>query len=200
MVNNADGLLDVPPALRDKKGKRSLRMVTLSKEDKLKAQLMMVQNRTQLQMAKEKELLKEIERQQKKKDFQSIDQSLRDLELEEAKGEIFKTLQQQAQEFITLELEKRDKERQDQMEEEFQRRLSLALAGQHSQATSVTNVEMIEATLDGSSDFKKKPTLIPAMGTRRNPKDFGRNLPNTIRNQSEMSYENENSMNKGIHY
>jgi len=128
MVSNADGLLDVPLALRDKKGKRSLKMVTLSKEDKLKAQLMMVQNRTQLIVAREKELLKEIERQQQKKTFQNIDQSLREIELEEAKGEIFKTLQQQAQEFITMELEKRDKERQDQMEAEFQRRLSLALA------------------------------------------------------------------------
>ena len=50
------------------------------------------------------------------------------MDLEEAKGEVFKTLQMQAQEFITIELEKRDKERQEQMEEELQRRLSLALA------------------------------------------------------------------------
>ena len=42
MVSNSDGLLDVPLALRDKKGKRSLRMATLSKEDKLKAQLMLI--------------------------------------------------------------------------------------------------------------------------------------------------------------
>ena len=32
------------------------------------------------------------------------------------------------------------------------------------------------------------------MGTRKNPIHFGR-VPNTIRNQSEMSYENENSNN-----
>ena len=32
------------------------------------------------------------------------------------------------------------------------------------------------------------------MGTRKNPIHFGR-VPNTIRNQSEMSYENENTNN-----
>ena len=32
------------------------------------------------------------------------------------------------------------------------------------------------------------------MGTRKNPIHFGR-VPNTIKNQSEMSYENENSNN-----
>ena len=62
MVSNSDGLLDVPLALRDKKGKRSLRMATLSKEDKLKAQLMLMQDRAQRSAQKEQELLKEIER------------------------------------------------------------------------------------------------------------------------------------------
>jgi len=56
---------------------------------------------------------------------------------------------------------------------------------------------MLEMTLDGSS--AKGGTII-GMGTRKNPKDFGKKLPNTIRNQSEMSYENENSMNRGIGY
>jgi hypothetical protein len=37
LLSNHDGLLDVPVALRDKKGKRSLRMATLSKEDQLRA-------------------------------------------------------------------------------------------------------------------------------------------------------------------
>ena len=84
------------------------------------------------------------------------------------------------------------------MEEDFQQRLVLALAGQASHAASVTNIDMVETTLDGSSDFKQKGnTIIVRMGTRKNPKDFGKNLPNKIRNQSEMSYENENSMNKG---
>ena len=41
-VHNNDGLLDVPEALRDKGKKRSLRMITLSKEDKLKAQIMVM--------------------------------------------------------------------------------------------------------------------------------------------------------------
>ena len=84
------------------------------------------------------------------------------------------------------------------MEEEFQQRLVLALAGQASHAASVTNVDMVETTLDGSSDFKQKGnTIIDRMGTRKNPKDFGKNLPNRIRNESEMSYQNENSINRG---
>ena len=41
-----------------------------------------------------------------------------------------------------------------------------------------------------SSKFDKGRT----MGTRKNPIHFGR-VPNTIRNQSEMSYENENTNN-----
>ena len=45
LVRNDDGLLDVPLALLDKKGKRALRMATLDKTSKLEAKLMMVQNR-----------------------------------------------------------------------------------------------------------------------------------------------------------
>ena len=191
MVSNADGLLDVPLALRDKKGKRSLRMATLSKEDKLKAQLMLMQDRAQRSAQKEQELLKEIERQAQKKAYKDKGLTQREMDLEETKGEVFKTLQMQAQEFITIELEKRDKERQAQMEEELQRRLSLALASQPSQASQLTNVEMIDTA---SENTREKTTKI-GMGTRKNPVDFGRMQPNRIRNQSEMSYENENSMN-----
>ncbi len=53
LVRNDDGLLDVPPALRDKHQKRSLRMATLSKEDKLQAQLMLLQQRAQRQAEQE---------------------------------------------------------------------------------------------------------------------------------------------------
>ena len=49
MVRNDDGLLDVPPALLDKKGKRALRMATLDKTSKLEAKLAMVQERNQRQ-------------------------------------------------------------------------------------------------------------------------------------------------------
>ena len=96
MVSNSDGLLDVPLALRDKKGKRSLRMATLSKEDKLKAQLLLMQDRAQRSAQKEQELLKEIERQAQKKAFKDKGLTQREKDLEEAKGEVFKTLQLQA--------------------------------------------------------------------------------------------------------
>ena len=42
LIRNDDGLLDVPAALRDKHQKRSLRMATLTKEQKLEAQLIML--------------------------------------------------------------------------------------------------------------------------------------------------------------
>jgi len=45
-VHNNDGLLDVPEALMEKGKKRSLRKITLSKEDKLKAQLLIMQERS----------------------------------------------------------------------------------------------------------------------------------------------------------
>ena len=61
LIRNDDGLLDVPAALRDKHQKRSLRMATLSKEQKLEAQLMLLQQKAQRAADKEKELQKEID-------------------------------------------------------------------------------------------------------------------------------------------
>ena len=81
------------------------------------------------------------------------------------------------------------------MEEELQRRLSLALSSQPSHASQLVNVEMIDTTVDAASEHTREKTTKIGMGTRKNPVDFGRMQPNRIRNQSEMSYENENSMN-----
>ena len=55
--------------------------------------------------------------------------------------------------------------------------------------------ETLEVQIDTSTASNRKENR--QMGTRKNPKDFGRE-PNTIRNQSEMSYENENSNNMGF--
>ena len=53
---------------------------------------------------------------------------------------------------------------------------------------------MSEAVNDLTVDTPLKEAL--KMGTRKNPATFGRiKGPNVIRNQSEMSYENENSSN-----
>ncbi len=60
MVRNDDGLLNVPEALRDKKQKRALRMATLTKEDKMKAQLMLIQQRVFRQTEQQEQLQKEI--------------------------------------------------------------------------------------------------------------------------------------------
>ena len=45
LVQNDDGLLDIPLALILKKQGRTINMVTLTKEDKLKAKLMLVEKR-----------------------------------------------------------------------------------------------------------------------------------------------------------
>ena len=50
-----------------------------------------------------------------------------------------------------------------------------------------------EIQIDTSSASQKQEKG-RTMGTRKNPIHFGR-VPNTIKNQSEMSYENENSNN-----
>ena len=49
MVRNDDGLLDIPESLINKKSKRSIRMVVLTKEQKLRAQLQLMEEREQKQ-------------------------------------------------------------------------------------------------------------------------------------------------------
>ncbi len=91
-VRNDDGLLDVPPALRDKHSKRSLRMATLSKEDKLQAQLVVMQNRAQLNAQREERLQKELERQKAKQTLLARGLSREQMYLEEAKQQVFEDL------------------------------------------------------------------------------------------------------------
>ena len=47
MVNNDDGLLDVPDALVPKKHGRSIKMVTLSAADKIKAKLVIAEQKAE---------------------------------------------------------------------------------------------------------------------------------------------------------
>jgi hypothetical protein len=96
LINNHDGLLDVPAALRDKNMKRSLKMVTLTKEQRLQAELVLLQDRAQRTADKEKQLLKEIEKQKAKDAMIARGLSEREMYLEEAKTEVFETLKRQA--------------------------------------------------------------------------------------------------------
>jgi hypothetical protein len=99
-VHNNDGLLDVPAALMDKRHKRSIRMVTLSKEDKIAAQLALLEERAKRHAQKEEELRKELERQKAKQAMRAKGLNDEDFYLEEAKKQVFNTLKQQAQEYI----------------------------------------------------------------------------------------------------
>lgn len=99
-VHNNDGLLDVPAALMDKHHKRSIRMVTLSKEDKIAAQLALLEERAKRHAQKEEELRKELERQKAKQAMRAKGLNDEDFYLEEAKKQVFNTLKQQAQEYI----------------------------------------------------------------------------------------------------
>ena len=202
MIQNNDGLLDVPPALRDKHAKRFLKLATLSKQDKLKAELMLLQNRTQRQVEKAETLEAEIKKQEQKEALKAKGLNDRQILLEEAKEEVFKTLQQQAQEFIDQELRKH----RAQLEEELERRVQLAVSGQGSLSShQVPTVEMQEEGLDASNDLGKDKSFIGKgslrMGTRKHPIAFGKQAANLIGNQSDMSFENENSTNTtGLRY
>ena len=48
LVHNDDGILDIPPALMPKKQGRTLNMVMINKEDKLKAKLMLGDKRVKM--------------------------------------------------------------------------------------------------------------------------------------------------------
>ena len=84
----------------------------------------------------------------------------------------------QAQEFINTELAKREAEMRAMYQEELERKVALALAGQPSQATtSVPTVEMQESTFDVVGDLPKQGSRIgqgTRMGTRKNPGEFGK--------------------------
>jgi hypothetical protein len=199
LVRNDDGLLDVPLALMDKKHKRSLRMATLDKESRLRAKLMMIQNRNQRQAQQEQDLIKEIEKVKLKQELKAKGLNASQVELEETKQQQFTILKQQAQEFVEQELLKRDAERAAHMEQEIERRLAEALQNklQMSPSKSVNNVEMAQESPENDNSRLTDRTNVVRMGTRKHPIAFGKvNLayqPNVIRNQSEMSYDNENS-------
>ena len=115
---------------------------------------------------------------------------------------MFETLKQQAQEFINQEILKRDAERRAEMQREFDQRLAEALASKMmlspSRSVPVPTVDMNSPGTNDESrntDRGGSTSLIPRMGTRKNNVSFGKNVPNYIRNQSEMSYENENTLN-----
>jgi hypothetical protein len=89
------------------------------------------------------------------------------------------------------------------MQRAFDERLAEALATKMvlSPEKGVPTVEM--KTNDSPGTFNDESRLtdrsnsqIPRMGTRKNNVAFGKNVPNYIRNQSEVSYENENSLNR----
>ena len=127
LVRNDDGLLDVPLALLDKRGKRALRMATLDKASKLEAKLMLIQNRNLRQFEQEANLIKEIEKVKLKQELKAKGMDSAMIEIEETKQQNFTTMKLQAQEFIDQELMKRDAERAAHMEQEIERRLAEAL-------------------------------------------------------------------------
>jgi len=120
LVHNNDGLLDVPEALRDKSKKRALKMATLCKEDRLKAQLMLMQDRSQRQAQREAELKKEIE----KEALKAKGMSEKDIEMDEMKQEVLRIYKQQADEYVKQEIQKFQKAKLEELEAEFNQRLA----------------------------------------------------------------------------
>ncbi len=61
----------------------------------------------------------------------------------------------------------------------------------------MTNVEMKSGSPDKNEASRIGQGLSGRMGTRKHPIAFGKvDQPNSIRNMSEMSYENENTLNR----
>ena len=51
----------------------------------------------------------------------------------------------------------------------------------------------LEVQIDTSNHTEKKSHGVRTMGTRKNPKDFGK-VPNVIKNQSDMSYDESSNI------
>lgn len=69
MVNNDDGLLDVPEALIPKKHGRIVKMVTLTAADKIKAKIALAEERAARQAAIQARLKKELEEAEEEAKF-----------------------------------------------------------------------------------------------------------------------------------
>ena len=86
------------------------------------------------------------------------------------------------------------------MQAAFDQRLAEALADKMvlSPNKHMTNVEMKQGSPDKNEESRASDrTHSGRMGTRKQPVAFGKvNQPNYIRNMSEMSYENENTLNR----
>ena len=87
MVHNNDGLLNIPDgiaAIYNRKGGRSIKMVTLSKEDKIRAQMALSEQKMRQHEEKQKKLLKELEKAEKL----AKGEKQRDIDLAEMRAEI----------------------------------------------------------------------------------------------------------------
>ena len=144
-------------------------------------------------------MAKELERVKTRQQLLSRGLSQSEMYLEEAKQQVFEQLKTQAQEFIDSELLKRDAARQAEMQAAFDQRLAEALAEKMmlSPNKHMTNVEMKQGTPDKNDESRIGRGLNGRMGTRKHPVAFGKvDQPNYIRNMSEMSYEDENTLNR----
>ena len=95
LVHNNDGLLDIPAGIAaayEKKGARYIRMVTLTKEDKIKAQMALSNQRMQQHLEKQKKLQKELE----KAELAAKGMSQREIDLQQMRQEVERMYQQQA--------------------------------------------------------------------------------------------------------
>ena len=188
MVHNNDGLLDIPQGLAShyqRKGNRYIKMVTLTKEDKIKGQIALSQQKMQQHIDKQKKLQKELEKAEKA----AQGMSQREIELAEMRAEIERIYQEQAQQFINQHLAKAEEELKQQYEEKFNQRVNVSFNPILNQA----NVDMTDEnsqSIQGTSTLDNTGFGSVKMGTRRKPTDIGR-VPNTIRNKvsNESSFE-----------
>ena len=166
-LNNADGLLtNIPYHLLGSKGSRTMKLTTLSKEDRLRLKMAKAEELMQKQSERKAKLERELQTQKITKalfgDSQQFDAAK---ERERIREEMQKHFEESAAQFV------RNKE--SEMQAEFQRQLALAQLSDGSQML-----------LENSAHSSKQAT--------KNARAGGRTLapfPNTIHNQAEIGEE-----------
>ena len=153
MVHNNDGLLDIPSGLAaqyQKKGSgHYIKMVTLTKEDKIRAQIILSEQKMQTHIEKQKRLAKELEKAEKA--AQGIKQ--RDIELSEMRAELERIIHQQAQDFITQTVA----EKEAAIRKEFEQQLEQRLASQSVALVNNVNVDMRDEN-ENTANMMEEPS------------------------------------------
>jgi len=109
LLANEDGVLTIPDgiaAIYSKKGGRTIQMVALTKEDKIKAQLQLEQQKMERIAQRQQKLQQELAEAKRPKN-PAADDATRELTIKEMREELQRHYEEQAQKFVSDELERK---------------------------------------------------------------------------------------------